>query len=573
MMAATLENEVVFAEADDDDGMPPLVDNPNPAMTFTFATDMSPITFSSDAAGYELPPESGVPEMSIYSPPASPALGPIRVSHAKKRDPSYIPRPPNAFILFRSSFIRAEHIPGKIEGNHSALSKIIGKYWKALPREEREVWEAKAIVAQAEHRMKYPDWRFRPSANALAKVKDGPKRRSRKGRGEAEKEVRSREKRCAKIADLLVAGTTGPALEAAVKAYDCAAEGDTKAEKVNIEAAVAAAPKEEAKDGGLPSDATEVVGRPPQFTLDDRPGRMPGSGTRAKTPDAAYDARFKIPLTSMFKRSSSAPASHFRYNSGQTDNLGRAETASGCAMPATPPMVYASPTSRDIASPAPEHEEATRVDSVTYPLNDGIDKTAPDGTAATQQSVPNFYGAGEFIPFGDSPQWHAASAASPAVTECWSPTLPSFTPDVDGAMSPAQPSSPVAFNISSPQVGNNAFDLPMFSGFGGYQHASFHSSYSSLNGWAGDAFMKGDQPLSLMAPPYVLPPSAGAGVMMKDTFEAATFVDWRGIVGASMVQDFSIYPPNNTRDLEGGQYYPAALQNIGCHPSNSPYVF
>ena len=39
---------------------------------------------------------------------------------------SYIPRPPNAFILFRSSFIRSEKISGKVEGNHSTLSKIIG---------------------------------------------------------------------------------------------------------------------------------------------------------------------------------------------------------------------------------------------------------------------------------------------------------------------------------------------------------------------------------------------------------------------------------------------------------------
>ncbi|KAL0960284.1 hypothetical protein HGRIS_011911 [Hohenbuehelia grisea] len=48
-------------------------------------------------------------------------------------------------------------------------------YWKTLPPEERAEWEAKALAAQAEHRRRYPDWRFRPGANALAKlkVKDG----------------------------------------------------------------------------------------------------------------------------------------------------------------------------------------------------------------------------------------------------------------------------------------------------------------------------------------------------------------------------------------------------------------
>jgi hypothetical protein len=48
-------------------------------------------------------------------------------SHRKKRDASYIPRPPNVFILFRSSFIRSQQVTGKVEGNHSNLSKIIRK--------------------------------------------------------------------------------------------------------------------------------------------------------------------------------------------------------------------------------------------------------------------------------------------------------------------------------------------------------------------------------------------------------------------------------------------------------------
>lgn len=48
-------------------------------------------------------------------------------------------------------------------------------YWKSLSREERESLEAKAVIAQAEHRNKYPDWRFRPGANAMANltIKDG----------------------------------------------------------------------------------------------------------------------------------------------------------------------------------------------------------------------------------------------------------------------------------------------------------------------------------------------------------------------------------------------------------------
>lgn len=414
--------------------MPPLVDNPNPVMTFTFATDMTPITFSNDPTSYELPPDGVPPEMSIYSPPSSPAFGPTRASHAKKRDPSYIPRPPNAFILFRSSFIRAERIPGKIEGNHSALSKIIGasrsavlifgirtstmriysgKCWKALPRDEREVWEAKAIVAQAEHRQKYPDWRFRPSANALAKVKDGPKRRIRKGRGEAEKEVRSREKRCAKIADLLVAGKTGPALEAAVKEYDWETKDETKAEHSIADTAVAdvvaaaAAPKEEATgSGGLAENVTRAA-EASKVSTNDRLGRAGGADARSKTPDAARDSRFKVPLTSMFKRSSSAPAAHSRHYDGQFDALGCPVTVIGTTLPATPPTSFTSPVLGDIASPRLPQEVATRVGSVTYSFDDGMN-TLPNGVTVIPQSVQNLYNAGEYNVRG-SPSWHAVS--------------------------------------------------------------------------------------------------------------------------------------------------------------------
>ncbi|KLO08422.1 hypothetical protein SCHPADRAFT_835366, partial [Schizopora paradoxa] len=79
------------------------------------------------------------------------------------RPSSYIPRPPNAFILFRASFVRA-HSANSANNSigSTSLSKLAGQAWRALPASEREVWERKALAAQAEHRKKYPDWRFRP---------------------------------------------------------------------------------------------------------------------------------------------------------------------------------------------------------------------------------------------------------------------------------------------------------------------------------------------------------------------------------------------------------------------------
>lgn len=120
------------------DGMPPLVDNPNPSMTFTFFTDMTPITaLSADpTVPFETVWENPIPASPVeFTEPLETQAtfqGPERASHGKKRDASYIPRPPNAFILFRSSFIRSQQVPEKVEGNHSTLSKIIGVFPTAV---------------------------------------------------------------------------------------------------------------------------------------------------------------------------------------------------------------------------------------------------------------------------------------------------------------------------------------------------------------------------------------------------------------------------------------------------------
>ncbi|KAG9308225.1 hypothetical protein JVU11DRAFT_12242 [Chiua virens] len=341
-MPAIREYDTTQCDFDDDDGMPPLVDNPNPSMTFTFFTDMTPIT--------ALSADPTVPFETVWDnpAPASPAdfaelsdtqvasQGPDRVSHAKKRDASYIPRPPNAFILFRSSFIRSQQVPEKVEGNHSTLSKIIGKYWKTLPREEREIWEAKALVAQAEHRKRYPDWRFRPGANAFAKlkVKDGPqasnrKRGSQAGRkvkgNSANKKAKSGDERCAIIADLLVEGKTGVDLEDAVRKWEDSTGKGSNGQSGACRGGTGRKGRDEQQDPAAAVNEVKINGEVMSTKAGDIPTPPgPQFQTRAQTPDATHDDRFRIPLTAMFKRSLSAPAgqsspeqtsSHHRHNS------------------------------------------------------------------------------------------------------------------------------------------------------------------------------------------------------------------------------------------------------------------
>lgn len=338
-MPAIREHDIYPNDVEDDDGMPPLVDNPNTSMSFTFFTDMTPITaFSVDPTAlcenaWDNPASTSPVEFtdSLDYPATQTA---DRVSHGKKRDASYIPRPPNAFILFRSSFIRSQQVPEKVEGNHSTLSKIIGKYWKTLPREEREVWEAKALVAQAEHRKRYPDWRFRPGANALAKlkVKDGPgianRKRStqstKKGRGNAEskKKNKSKDERCSMIADLLVEGKTGAELESALRNWENGISREVEVGKgaVGREGEHDHEGSDEGNWGGVFPTTNHFQMESVQFSQDlyhtghvtqvntdgcDHPAT---SQPRCKTP---HDDRFKVPLTAMFKRSLSAPARRF----------------------------------------------------------------------------------------------------------------------------------------------------------------------------------------------------------------------------------------------------------------------
>jgi len=110
----------------------PIISSPYP-----FDADFSTIPYSPDSSfgpvdavpeptlRFELISEEDTPRISATATDA-PTAAAAKPSHAKKRDAGHIPRPPNAFILFRSSFIKSESVPGNIEGNHSTLSKIIG---------------------------------------------------------------------------------------------------------------------------------------------------------------------------------------------------------------------------------------------------------------------------------------------------------------------------------------------------------------------------------------------------------------------------------------------------------------
>ncbi|KAG6872342.1 hypothetical protein C0995_010560 [Termitomyces sp. Mi166 len=173
-----------------------------------------PASFSSNVSSSPMFSEDGPPPLvdrpdCLFPPMEDPF--PRKPAHSKKKPEDHIPRPPNAFILFRSSFIKSQHVSTEVETNHSTLSKIIGLTWKNLPNDERLLWHAKAKEALDEHKRKFPQYAFRP--NQLRHKGGAEKRKVR--------EVEPKDhKRCAKIAELLVEGKKGQELDAAIQEFD-----------------------------------------------------------------------------------------------------------------------------------------------------------------------------------------------------------------------------------------------------------------------------------------------------------------------------------------------------------------
>jgi hypothetical protein len=92
----------------------------------TFAPNVTPVTFvEPENDSIDSDPDS--PTSSLFPPATTPAPpSRKRCPPGKRRSQGYIPRPPNAFMLFRADFVRQKHVPGSIETNHGSLSKIIG---------------------------------------------------------------------------------------------------------------------------------------------------------------------------------------------------------------------------------------------------------------------------------------------------------------------------------------------------------------------------------------------------------------------------------------------------------------
>ncbi|KAA1466687.1 hypothetical protein DENSPDRAFT_847042 [Dentipellis sp. KUC8613] len=128
---------------------------------------------------------------------------------------THIPRPPNAFMLFRSDFLKQKIIPHEVERRQQNLSRIAGECWNMLPSAEKKKWQDQAARALKEHQAKFPSYRFTPSPRA------GRKNKGRNFEGDDEDE----KGRIRKLRERYMPQMIGPAVPPTRKRKQPAARG------------------------------------------------------------------------------------------------------------------------------------------------------------------------------------------------------------------------------------------------------------------------------------------------------------------------------------------------------------
>ena len=320
-----------------------------------------------------------------------------------------------------------------------------GHSWKKLSPNEREKWEAEAVAAQAQHRAMYPDWRFRPGANALAKLKikdggtttrrrsarvkdppdeesasasaggvaaaddddqqpvdadQGEKRRG-KEKGRNKSNARMLSLRCAKIADFVADGIRGEELEVAVKQW----EGDRKMGKEKLQrprlsrTRGASSASTHARSHSYTTSTMDSSSM--SYHNDSSPSRsnhIQNSHHLIVDPpkpaglDNHNSLSSGVPLTHMFKRSLSAPVSHTdQQPSGPISPSERSDDSSAgdispytTAEPRSGSWDNYSPLIMQM-SPTGTHAHERR-DSISFPMPSGTN-TATTSFDATQQHL------------------------------------------------------------------------------------------------------------------------------------------------------------------------------------------
>ncbi|KAI0958284.1 hypothetical protein AcV7_004143 [Taiwanofungus camphoratus] len=128
----------------------------------------SPIYAVQDILCFPPNAELQLPLSTLLHIPTLPDVmaGPSRVPprQTARADPLQPPRPPNAWILYRSDKLHQipPGPPGQPKRAQAEVSKLISEMWKAESNEVRAEYERLADMKKAEHHALYPHYRFQP---------------------------------------------------------------------------------------------------------------------------------------------------------------------------------------------------------------------------------------------------------------------------------------------------------------------------------------------------------------------------------------------------------------------------
>ncbi|QRV91619.1 HMG (high mobility group) box protein [Ceratobasidium sp. AG-Ba] len=147
-------------------------------------------------------------------------VGPVRSikSHSRRQPPGHIPRPRNAFILYRTWYVKQDFLAG-VENDHREISRIVGKIWKGLSESERDYWRVAAQKEKREHALKHPNYKYSPNSR-----RDGPppppRHTAPRSTGRARKPESPSNGRASDIAEAYLAGSRRRSLSSRVCEFD-----------------------------------------------------------------------------------------------------------------------------------------------------------------------------------------------------------------------------------------------------------------------------------------------------------------------------------------------------------------
>ncbi|BGP36934.1 hypothetical protein JCM10449v2_000836 [Rhodotorula kratochvilovae] len=132
---------------------------PSSSSSSTSSRVLTPV--STALALYAHHPAPSAPPPSASA--AAVAGAPPKKKHARRMSVNHVPRPRNAFILFRSHAVATGLIPRSMGiTDHKNISQIVGSVWRGLSPDERAKWDELAEEEKRLHKERYPDYVFRP---------------------------------------------------------------------------------------------------------------------------------------------------------------------------------------------------------------------------------------------------------------------------------------------------------------------------------------------------------------------------------------------------------------------------